>query len=113
MIKILIVDDQRLILEAVKAILKDESQIEIVGTAQNGQSAIVQVTKLKPDIVLIDIEMPKMDGIIATRYISQHSPNTKIIILTSHKSDNYVTKALQAGASIYLLKNIRVLLSCV
>lgn len=105
MIKILIVDDQRLILEAVKAVLKNESQIEIVGTAQNGRTAISQVARLQPDIVLIDIEMPKMNGIIATKYISQQSPDTKVIVLTSHKSDTYVTKALQAGASSYLLKN--------
>lgn len=106
MIKILIVDDQRLILEAVKAVLKNESPIEIVGTAQNGQSAISQAVRLKPDIVLIDIEMPKMNGIIATKHISQYSPHTKIIVLTSHNSDKYVNQALQAGASSYLLKNI-------
>jgi len=105
MIKVLIVDDQRLIIEAVKAVLKDESQIEIVGTARNGQSAIAQVARLQPDIVLIDIEMPKMNGIIATKYICRNSPSTKIIVLTTHKSDTYVIKALQAGASSYLRKD--------
>lgn len=105
MIKILIVDDQRLILEAIKAVLKDDSQIQIVGTAQNGQNAIIEVARLKPDIVLIDIEMPKMNGIAATRYIIQKSPHTKVIVLTSHKRDTYITKALQAGASSYLLKD--------
>ena len=105
MIKIFLVDDQCLILEAIKAILADEPEIEIVGTAQDGQSAISQILKLQPNIVLIDIEMPKMNGIEATKYISQYLSDTKVIMLTSHKSQNYITEALQAGASSYLVKD--------
>lgn len=105
MIKILLADDQCLMLEGIKAILKHEPEIEIVGTAQDGQSAIAQVIKLQPDLVLIDIEMPRMNGIVATKYICENMPDTRVIVLTSHKKQSYVTQALQAGASGYLLKD--------
>ncbi|MEM8720184.1 MAG: response regulator transcription factor [Cyanobacteria bacterium P01_G01_bin.39] len=104
-IKILLADDQRLIREGIKAILKQEPEIKVVGTAQDGKSAIAQVKKLQPDIVLIDIEMPKMNGITATKYICQCLPDTKVIVLTSHKNDDYLAQAIEAGASGYLLKN--------
>lgn len=105
MIKILLADDQCLMLEGIKAILKHEPEIEIVGTATDGKSAIEQAIKLQPDLVLIDIEMPKMNGIVATKYICEYMPDTKVIVLTSHKKQSYITEALQAGASSYLLKN--------
>ena len=104
-IKILLADDQCLVLEGIKSILKYESEIEIVGTAFDGHNAIAQVKKLQPDIALIDIEMPKMNGITATRYICEYLPHTRVIVLTSHKSPIYVTQALRAGASGYLLKD--------
>ncbi len=105
MIKILLADDQCLMLEGIKTILRQEPEIEVVGTAQDGQTAIAQVEKLQPDIVLIDIEMPKMNGIVATKYICKHMPDIRVIILTSHRSQDYITQALQAGASGYLLKD--------
>ncbi|MBW4533860.1 MAG: response regulator transcription factor [Pleurocapsa minor HA4230-MV1] len=104
-IRILLADDQFLILEGIKAILEPEPEIEIVGTAQDGQSAIALVRKLRPDILLLDIEMPKMNGILATKYICKYLPNTKIIVLTSHKSQDYIAETLLAGASGYLLKD--------
>ena len=103
-IEILLADDQFLILEGIKAILEPEPEIEVVGTAQDGKTAIAQVKKLRPDILLIDIEMPKMNGILATKYICKYLPNTKVIVLTSHKSQDYIAEALLAGASGYLLK---------
>ena len=105
MIKILIADDQFLILEGIKAILEHEPEIEVVGTARDGQTAIALAKKLRPDILLIDIEMPKMNGILATKYICKYLPNIKVIVLTSHKSQDYIAKALVAGASGYLLKD--------
>ena len=105
MIKILLADDQYLMLEGMKAILKQEPEIEVVGTAQDGRSAIAQVQKLQPDVVLIDIEMPRMNGIAATKYICKHSPNIRVIILTGHKNHKYVAEALQAGASGYVSKD--------
>ncbi len=104
-IKILLADDQCLMLEGIKAILKHEPEIEVVGTAQDGRSAIAQVKKLQPDVVLIDIEMPKMNGITATEYICKYMPDTRVIVLTSHKNHSYIKQALQAGASGYLLKD--------
>lgn len=104
-IKIFLADDQYLILESIKAILKHEPEIEIVGTAQDGHSAISQVLQLEPDLVLIDIEMPKMNGIVATKYICENMPDTRVIVLTSHKKPSYVSAALRAGASGYLLKD--------
>jgi DNA-binding NarL/FixJ family response regulator len=92
-------------LEGIKAILQHEPKIEIVGTAVDGRAAISQAQKLQPDIVLSDIEMPVMNGIVATRYIARHLPHTRIIILTSHKNQQYLAQALQAGASGYLLKD--------
>lgn len=103
-IEILLADDQCLILEGIKAVLKQEPEIKIIGTAVDGLSAIAQVKNLQPDIVLMDIEMPNMDGIAATRYICQHLPNTRVIVLTSHRDRHYISQALKAGASGYLLK---------
>ena len=105
MIKVLLADDQFSILEGIKAILEHEPGIEIVGTAKDGQTAIAQVKKLRPDILLIDIEMPKMNGITATKYIRKYLPDTKIIVLTSHNDQDYIAEALLAGASGYLLKD--------
>ena len=105
MIKVFLVDDRRLILEAIKAILEVEPEIAIVGTAQDGKTAVSQAIKLEPDLVLLDLEMPKMDGITATKYITQYLPKTKVIILTSHKEGIYVTKAFRAGASGYIAKD--------
>ena len=105
MIKILLADDQFLILEGIKAILEHEPEIKIVGTARDGQTAIAQAKKLRPDILLIDIEMPKMNGITATKYIRKYLPDTKVIVLTSHSNQDYIAEALLAGASGYLLKD--------
>lgn len=105
MIRILLADDQFLILEGIKAILEPEPGIEIVGTAQDGQNAISLVKKLRPDILLIDIEMPKMNGITATKYVRKYLPDTKVIVLTSHNNQDYIAEVLLAGASGYLLKD--------
>ena len=104
-IKILLADDRFLILETIKAILEHEPEIEVVGTARDGQDAIAMAKKLRPDIVLIDIEMPKMNGILATKYICKYLPNIKVIVLTSHNSQDYIARALFVGASGYLLKS--------
>lgn len=104
-IKILLADDRCLMTEGIKAILKQEPEIEVIGIARDGRSAIAQAKNLQPDIVLMDIEMPKMDGITATKHICQHLPNTRVIVLTSHQNRSYITRALQAGASSYISKD--------
>lgn len=104
MIRILIVDDQNIVRQGLKALLEPKTEFKVVGTASDGNNAIEQVKSLKPDIVLIDIEMPGMSGITATQRICHQFPQTKVLVLSSHESQEYVTQALQAGAEGYLLK---------
>jgi DNA-binding NarL/FixJ family response regulator len=105
MIRILLVDDQAIIREAMRVLLEKEQDFEVVGTADNGQTAIEQVAATRPDLLLCDIEMPVMNGIAATRVISQRFPDTKVIVLTSHGDEVTLASALQAGANGYLLKD--------
>jgi DNA-binding NarL/FixJ family response regulator len=105
MIRILLVDDQKLIRQGLKALLELDSEIEIVGSASDGQTAIEQVGILNPDIALIDIRMPGMDGVTATRIISERFPETKVIVLSGYDDEEYLAEALRAGAKGYLLKD--------
>lgn len=105
MIKIVLVDDQDLFRKLLQEWLNAENELEILGTANNGQQAIKKVEDLKPDVVLMDIEMPEMDGITATKIIRERFPETKVIVLSSYDDDVYLTKALRAGAKGYILKN--------
>ena len=105
MIRILLVDDQRMIREGLKILLEPETDFQIVGTADNGISAVKQVEKLSPDIVLMNIEMPGLDGASATKTISKRFPDSKILILSSYDTDEYIAKLLALGAKGYLLKN--------
>jgi DNA-binding NarL/FixJ family response regulator len=104
MIKVLIVDDQTPVQDFLKASLEKESGLEIVGTADNGKIAIQQVAALRPDVVLMDIDMPEIDGLTATKIIAERFIETKVLILTIHEDDTYLNKALQVGAKGYLLK---------
>ncbi len=103
-IRVLIVDDQSTIQQILKSYLELEPDLEVVGTAADGQAAIEQVKALKPDVVLMDIEMPVIDGLTATRIISERFIPTKVLILSVHDSDEYLNRALQVGAKGYLLK---------
>ncbi|MGB5634464.1 MAG: response regulator transcription factor, partial [Waterburya sp.] len=105
MIRILLVDDQNLVQQGIKSLLDQDSDLKVIGTVKDGRSAVNQIDLLRPDIVLLDIEMPGMDGITATKYISHLSPNTKVIILSSHEDKKYLTRALMAGAKAYILKD--------
>lgn len=105
MIRILLVDDQNLVQQGIKSLLEQHSDLKVIGTAKDGRSAIKQIDVLRPDIVLLDIEMPGMDGITATKYITHLSPQTKVIILSSHENKKYLTQALMAGAKAYILKS--------
>ena len=104
-IRILLVDDHSFIRRALRISLADEISLEIVGEAGNGQLAIGQVEVLKPDVVLMDIQMPNMDGVEATKQICDRFPNTKVLILTVDETEEYVSQALKYGASGYILKN--------
>ncbi|MBD2462317.1 response regulator transcription factor [Oscillatoria sp. FACHB-1407] len=105
MIRILLVDDQAIIREALKVLLEQQQDFEIVGTANDGQGAIAQVEALKPDVLLIDILMPGMDGITATQIIYDRFPDVKVIVLSGHDDERYLSQALRSGAKGYLLKN--------
>jgi DNA-binding NarL/FixJ family response regulator len=104
MIRLLLVDDESLIRKGLKALLKLEADLEIVGEAENGETATVLVKSLQPDVVLMDIRMPIMDGVAATRVICQHT-TTKVLILTTFADEDYVAQALRNGAAGYLLKD--------
>lgn len=105
MIRILLVDDQHLIRQGLKALLELEPDLEVVGEGENGQMAIALVASLQPDVVLMDIRMPLMDGVAATRAINQQFPGTKVLVLTTFDDDQYVAEALRCGAMGYLLKD--------
>lgn len=105
-IKVLIADDQELILESLNIVLSMEDDIEIVGLAKNGEEALQSCEQVQPDLVLMDINMPVMDGVAATAQIKKRMPGIKIMILTSYQEVEYVLAALSHGAEGYLLKAI-------
>ena len=107
-VRVLVVDDQRLIREGIASLLEIQSGIAVVGTAANGQEAVAQAQDLTPDVILMDVRMPVLDGVQATKAIRQQLPSCQILMLTTFDDEEYVVKALQAGARGYLLKDIPV-----
>jgi DNA-binding NarL/FixJ family response regulator len=105
MINILLVDDQNLIRQGLKALLELEPDLQVVGEAENGQIALERVAALQPNVVLMDIRMPVMDGVTATQRICQQFPNVNILMLTTFDDNTYVAKAIEHGAKGYLLKD--------
>ncbi len=106
MIRLLLVDDQSLICQGLKAMLSLEADLEVIGTADNGEMAIEQVGTLKPDVVLMDLRMPVMDGREATRLIAQQFPDVKVLVLSTFDDDRYIADSIRAGAKGYLLKDM-------
>ncbi|MCY7283327.1 MAG: response regulator transcription factor [Cyanobacteria bacterium CAN_BIN43] len=106
MIRLLLVDDQSLICQGLQAVLAQEPDLKVVGFAGNGEAAIAQVTALQPDVVLMDIRMPVMNGIEATRLIVEQFPNTKVLVLSTFDDDRDIAQAMRAGAKGYLLKDM-------
>lgn len=105
-IRILLVDDQRLMRDGLRTLLELEDDLEVVGEAENGQAAIELFESLKPDVVLMDVRMPVMDGVEATRHLMSNWPETKVIILTTFDDETYIFDGLRAGALGYLLKDV-------
>lgn len=103
--KVLIVDDDALIREGLKILLEIEADFQIVGTASNGQEALEMCRKEKPELVLMDIRMPVMDGVLGTKLIKSYFKDIKVVILTTFKDDEYIKEALKSGAEGYILKN--------
>ena len=105
MIRVLVVDDQELVRQGLSGLLATQPDLHIVGEAATGQSAIAQVETLYPDIVLMDIRMPGMDGVMATREICQRFTATKVLVLTTFDDAEYIAQTLKFGAKGYLLKD--------
>ena len=103
--KVLIVDDDALIRDGLKILVGIESDMEVVGTAANGQEALELCKRNKPDIVLMDIRMPVLDGVLGTKRIKEYSSDIKVVILTTFKDDEYIKEAIKNGAEGYVLKN--------
>ncbi len=105
-VTVLVVDDQRLVREGIASLLEIQDGVRIVGQAVNGQEAIEQAVALSPDVILMDVRMPVMDGIAATVEIRRQAPGCQVIMLTTFDDDEYIIKSLRAGAVGYLLKDI-------
>ncbi|WP_330306088.1 MULTISPECIES: response regulator transcription factor [unclassified Streptomyces] len=104
-IRVLIADDQQMVRQGFTVLLNTQPDIEVVGQAVDGLDAIVKVAELAPDVVLMDIRMPELGGIEATRRITEKTPHIKVLVLTTFDLDEYVYDALRAGASGFLLKD--------
>lgn len=104
-VRVLAVDDQALFRTGLGRLLDEDPRVEIVGGASDGEEALRLVAELRPDVVLMDIKMPKLDGVEATRRICVSHPDVKVLILTTFEADSYVLQALKAGASGYVLKD--------
>jgi DNA-binding NarL/FixJ family response regulator len=104
-IKVMVVDDHPVVREGLSAMLSREKDIEVVGEAQNGSEAVKKATEFRPDIILMDLRMPEMDGIEAMRQIKAANSQVDFIILTTYDTDEYIFKGIEAGARAYLLKD--------
>jgi DNA-binding NarL/FixJ family response regulator len=106
MIRIVIADDQRLLRDGLQTMINLSDDMEVVGLAENGRKALELVEELRPDLVLMDIQMPEMDGIECTRLIRANFPDTQVLILTTYPEDDYIIDALAGGAGGFLLKDL-------
>jgi DNA-binding NarL/FixJ family response regulator len=104
-LKVLIVDDDALIRDGLKILIELEEDFEVIGTASNGQEAFEMCQKERPDLVLMDIRMPIMDGVMGTKLLKKHFQQVKVVILTTFKDDDYIKEAIKSGAEGYILKN--------
>jgi DNA-binding NarL/FixJ family response regulator len=106
--QVLVVDDQQLIRDGIASMLDFQPGIKVIGTAQNGKEAVEKAEALEPDVILMDIQMPEMDGIEATEQIKEKMPNCKVVMLTTFDEEAYIIRSLRAGAFGYLMKDIPV-----
>ena len=105
-IKVLVTDDQIELAKELKNLLETDERLEVTGIAADGFEALEQMKKIVPDVVLLDIRMPNMNGVVATRHIKTEYPDTKVVILTTFDDSDYILNAINNGASGYLLKDI-------
>ena len=105
-IKVMIVDDQAILSEGIRSVLASSDELDVIATAENGQEALARMEKEVPDVVLLDIRMPVMNGVVTTGEIKKRYPNVKVLILTTFDDSDYILSALGNGACGYLLKDI-------
>lgn len=105
-IRVLIAEDQRLLRQCFQEVLEQDPEIEVVGTAADGQEAVVEAERSKPDIVLMDMAMPHLDGVSATAIVHERVPDAKVLILSLHDTPSQVGKAMKAGIAGYILKSV-------
>lgn len=103
--RLAIVDDHELAREGLRDLLADAPDVEVVGEASNGREALLLCSRLRPDLVLMDVRMPEMDGLSATQELKQRFPETSVLMMTMHENPDYLLEALRAGAAGYLLKD--------
>ena len=103
-IRVFLADDHLILREGIRSLLEKVPDIEMIGEADNGSEAVTKVKQLMPDVVLMDITMPGLNGLEATRQIKQEDPSMKVLILTMHETDQYLSEMLEAGASGYVVK---------
>jgi DNA-binding NarL/FixJ family response regulator len=103
--RVVIAEDYTILREGIRSLLSSNPDFEIVGEAEDGLQAIQRVERLKPDLILMDLSMPRMSGMDAIREIKKHCPGTKVLVLTVHKAEEYILATLQAGADGYVLKD--------
>jgi NarL family two-component system response regulator LiaR len=106
MITVILVDDHKVVRQGVRAFLQTQPDIEVVAGAADGETAVSLATEHAPDVMLMDLKMPGMDGVEATRRVKEVSPRTQIIVLTSYHQDEYIFPAIRAGALSYVLKDV-------
>jgi NarL family two-component system response regulator LiaR len=106
MISVMLVDDHRVVRQGVRAFLQAQPDISVVAEAEEGETAVSLAAEYAPDVVLMDLKMPGMDGVEATRRVKQASPRTQIIVLTSYHQDEHIFPAIRAGALSYMLKDV-------
>ena len=104
-IRLLLADDHVITRQGIRRLLEDEADLEVIGEASNGEEAVHMATEMKPDVILMDIAMPKLNGIEATRQIKLTFPTTAVLVLSAYDDDEYVFGLLKAGAAGYLLKH--------
>lgn len=105
-VRVLVVDDQRLIRDGIASLLSLRPGIAVVGTAADGREAVAVALELRPDVVLMDVRMPELDGVEAVAVLRERAPECRVVMLTTFDDEDYVVRALRAGASGYLLKDL-------
>ncbi|NKE64155.1 response regulator transcription factor, partial [Lentzea sp. PSKA42] len=105
-VRVLVVDDQRLVREGIASLLDIQPGIDVIGTAADGREAVERTLALTPDVVLMDVRMPEMDGVDAMAVLAKRAPGCRVIMLTTFDDEEYVVQALRAGAAGYLLKDL-------